>query len=255
MKRTFLTHQIFIITLLIICNSGLLKAESKLGMIEAPGQTITVRAKASDASEQLLTLNHGDFFYYEPTTDGSWIKISIFPAEGVAEGYIPKTNIRPVESLTEAEKKKIITDVLTTQQELAEEVQKSVEETLEINKAAREKAELHDTKKYIYALDMIPPYLKSTDDSAILQLLFTTMYIDQYSANELPATILAQCLIVKPELTISRIKEITDKVKQTFIIKEIEFGLDNYYEQLKADLEIQKNDLLEKFRADIPQQK
>ena len=99
---------------------------------------------------------------------------------------------------------------------------------------------------------MIPPYLKSTGDSAILQLLLTTMYADRGSANELPATILAQCLVVKPELTINLIKEITDKTEQTRILKEIEFGLDNYYHQLKDDLDIQKKHLLENLETNIP---
>ena len=170
----------------------------------------------------------------------------------MAEGYIPKANIRLVESLTETEKRKIITDVLNTQQSLAGDFQKSIHETPEKNKTAREKVELHDKKRYIYALDMIPSYIKSTDDEAILQLLLTTIHADRGSANELPATTLAQCLVEKPTLTISRIKEITDKAEQTRIVKQIEFGLANYYEQLKSDLDIQRSHLLEKLKTDIP---
>ncbi|MDR2917889.1 MAG: hypothetical protein LBV72_00795 [Tannerella sp.] len=230
MKKKKFTYKVFIAILLVICAPGLLKAEYKLGIIEAPGQTVIVRANPSETSEQLLTLNHGDFFDYESPTDSHWIKISIFPAEGVAEGYIPKANIRLVESLTEAEKKNIITDVLNTQQLLAEDFQKSTHETLEKNKTARKKLELHDKKKYIYALSMIPSYLQSTDDDTILQLLLATIHANEGSANELPATILAQCLIAKPALTIGRIKGITDKAEQTYIVKQVEFGLDNYYE-------------------------
>lgn len=252
MKKKFFTYKVFIATLLAICAPGVLKAEYKLGIIEAPGQTVIVRAEASETSEQLLTLNHGDFFDCEFPVDSHWIKISIFPAEGVAEGYIPKANIRLVESLTEAEKKKKITEVLNTQQSLAEEFQKSIHETLEKNKTARETLERYEYKKYIYALSMIPSYLQSTDDDTIIQLLFATIHADKGSANELPAAILAQCLIAKPTLTIGRIKEITDKTEQTYIVKQVEFGLDNYYEQLKSDLDIQKDLLLEKFRADIP---
>jgi len=146
MKKIFSTHKTIIITLLAIYNSESLKAENKLGMIEAPDQTVIVRAKACDTSEQLLTLNDGDFFYYEPAMDGLWTKIYLFPAEGAAEGYIPKTNVRLVEALTETQKKKIITDVLTTQQSLAKDFRMSIHETPEKNKVAREKSELHDKK-------------------------------------------------------------------------------------------------------------
>ena len=63
MKNTFFTYRIFIAILLVICIPGLLKAENKLGIIEAPDQTVIVRAKASNTSEHLLTLQHGDFFF------------------------------------------------------------------------------------------------------------------------------------------------------------------------------------------------
>ena len=243
MKRNFLA-----ITLLMISTFELL-AENKPGFVRTDGKAVIVRAKASEASESLFTFNDGDFFYCEPATDSLWMKISIFPREyATTEGYIPRINVRLIEALIPAQKKELITKILTTHQSLAEEFRRSVHETPEKHKVAREKLEYHNNVKYMYALDITPSYLHSTGDGSILKLLFGTVYADRGSAGEFPGIVLARCLVDKPELTMSLIEEIADKEERVHIIRKMEFGLLNYYDQQKGDLEQQRNSLQEKLQ-------
>lgn len=242
----------FLVSLFTLCCSFSLFAENKPGIVYAPNnQKVVIKAEADANSKDLAILADGHFFYYKPTQDISWAKIQVYGRENFTEGYIPKNNMLLIDSLTDIQQRKIISEVLTTHKLLAEELQKSVNMTLEENMAARKKIEEHSWAKYNYALDMIPAYIESTADNDLLQLLIETIYTNKGSANELPSTTIAKCYVAQPDLTISLLNKITNKEKQTYFINQMEWGISNYYHYQKDDLDNQRDSLLEKLKRSV----
>ena len=218
---------LFILTVFCISTAF---ADNKLARINDSDGFTNIRSGEGKDFPIVATIDTTDFIYCDPTTKNDWVKVIAMKWQNgkQIEGFIHKTRIQFIEKLNNKEQKKILTEILRIQKNLAENFQKT--RKIKENKETRNKLELYSDIKYSPILEILPMYFCASSDTTIIELFFSTMWADKSSANEIPSFTIGECFICKPDLVIRELEKLTNKREKKFIIEDIEWGLLNYFE-------------------------
>ena len=148
-----------------------------------------------------------------------------------AGGFVHKSRIQEVRNLDNPALKELLGDVLNRQKAIADSfkiARKSNDS--KAFRTIREKLEHHSMWKYNPALQVLPHYFCSTNDTEIIDMLFATVFANKGSANEMPSFSLVDCFICNPDLVLARIHRISNSLQKDLIIDQIEWGLKNHFE-------------------------
>ena len=229
-------------------------AQGKLAIINDSDGYVNIRKGKGTNYEVITTINKDEFFYCDTTTiKDEWIKILTMRWQMAPkwedikriEGYVHRSRIQIIENLSYKKQKELIVEILNKQKQLAENIHTAWEakDSLALVKIGEERS-FHNDYKYDLILEFLPTYFCSTQDTAIIQLFYETMWEDSGSANEMPSFTIGKCYVCYPDLVISQINYLEDKEEKEFIFNKIELGLLNYFgieEDEKSDNEEYNN--------------
>lgn len=230
LKKTKLMKSIFSLVLF-FCSFSVL-AENKLAIINDPDGFTNVHNGKGNEFPIIATINKGEFFYCDLSTNNEWIKILAMKWKdgSQVEGYIHRSRIQLVEKLDNLKQKELIKQILTEQRVLAQNFQNALK-TKDNHKYKTTVKELGRYSDITYSpiLEILPKYFCTTNDREILQLLYKTIWADKGSANETPSLSLASCFTCKPEIVIEELRKLKSKEEKKLIFDDIKWGLLNNF--------------------------
>ncbi len=165
------------------------------------------------------------------------------------KGFVHKSRIQIIEQLPLSEQKKIISDNLIaykkycqwesdyfyTKYDTANNRWKNPSDSLKLIELTSTDFNITD-KKFNPILSIFPKYICQTKDTATLQLLFSVLWEDRGSANEMPSSSLGESYVCSSDFFLNQISSLKSIALKDLICGHIEWWLCGYFE---VDCEIQ----------------
>lgn len=196
-------------------------AEKELCVINDLDGFTNVRSGKGVGFAVVDKLTQEDFFYADLGESQEWIKvIAVKWSDGSEiEGYVHRSRIQPVRTLSAEQQGKLLKDILTEQLILTQAFIK--------DDSYRSELERYDDYRYSPVLEILPQYICKTKDAAILQLFYSVLWADSGSANEVPSYIIGECFICNSEFVIKQLELLSNIERQNLVFEHIEWGLLN----------------------------
>ena len=215
MKTTFLLIAI------LISIKGL--AQSELAKINDPDGYTNIRIDKGFNCEIIDKFYKGDLFNCTPSSDDWWL----VQKYNRKEGYIHKSRVIFIKTLSDTEIKKVIIlglDTLNKKRTEFNAIDYNSEQGLY---QIRIKA-LEDFEMNIYnsLLNFISQQFCKHEDYDLLNKFLSTLIINQRSANESPSWTLGECYICYPDLVIQQIDKFQVNERKLLIMKVL-LGFEN----------------------------
>ncbi|WKN43521.1 SH3 domain-containing protein [Tunicatimonas pelagia] len=197
-----------------------LRENSSLAIInDADGYT-NVRDGKSSQSNIIDKIYKNELFYFHPEAGENWLIVNKF---WNVYGYVHRSRIQSIETLTTDSKISLIRDIFKKEQSF-----------IKSRKAGEQTSEewiSHHEKKYDPILEITEELICQTKNEELLKLLLTNMKLDTGSADEAPMWALGAIYVCNPDWTIKQIK----LTQSTSLKVELEFGFENVTYNQKPD--------------------
>jgi len=219
-------------------------AEMKLAIIKDTDGFTNIRSGQGSKYEIIGQIKSSEFFYYEQS-NGDWYAVIAFqwlPNGEQLKGYVYKSRICAIIDLPINEQKNIISKVFRDYIKFNEQwvsfhaLQKQKKGHFN-NPADSIKAmelSIADFKfidsKYDPILIYFPSFFCKTKDTAMLELLFNTIWANKGSANEQPSFTLEQCYVCNENLFLSLLQSVKNREQLDLLINDTIWGLENYFD-------------------------
>jgi len=208
-------------------------SDNKLAKINDPDGFVNIHSGHGKNFPIIARVDTTDFILCDLETKSEWIKIVTLDwiSKKQVEGFIHRSRIQLIEKLDLQKQRQIIAKVLNEEKKLALKLQTSWKQKDSVTfKKAYKENDIYDEAKYSPILDYLPQYFRITNDTTIIQLLFSAMWADENTANETPSYTIAKCYIDKPDVILYELRKLRNKKQKDFIISDIQWGLMNHFE-------------------------
>ena len=220
---------LFILTIFCISTTF---ADNKLARINDPDGFTNIRSGQGKDFPIIARVDTTDFILCDLNTKSDWIKVVTLDwiSKDQVKGFIHKSRIQLIEKLDLKKQRQIIAKVLDEEKKLALRLQTSWQQKDSVTfKRTYKENDIFDEAKYTPILDYLPQYFRITNDTTIIQLLFSTMWADKNTANETPSYTIGKCYIDKPDVILGELRKLEDKEQKEFIISDIQWGLMGHF--------------------------
>ena len=207
-------------------------AGNKLARIKDPDGFVNIRKGQGKNFPIIAKVDTTDFILCDLETKSEWIKVVTLDwvSKDQVEGFIHRSRIQLIENLDLQEQNQIIKKVLNEEKKLALRLQTSFQQkdSVTFTKTYKE-SDIYSEAKYSPILDYLPQYFRNTNDTTIIQLLFSTIWADENTANEISSYTIGKCYIYKPDLILGELRKLNNTEQKEFIIRDIQWGMMGYF--------------------------
>jgi hypothetical protein len=228
--------------ILVLLALAIQQPDDKLARVVDPDGHTDVRSGQGTTFDIVGRVTTEDFFYCEPTGNNDWRKIRLLrPLGQTVTGYIPKSKIQLIESMSYKEQSDIILRVLSKEKQFADNVFESHRkynslskkwnrstDSILYNTTARNHSVFSETS-YSAILKFLPKTFCKTKTPVIINSLFATIWSGRMSANEERSSSVAMCFACAPKVLSQLISQLENKEQKKLIIDDIETGLRNNF--------------------------
>jgi len=221
------------LAILILLTSVVTLAQDNVAIIVDKDGFTNIRESKTTTSTIIGQINTGEFFTFKKAVDDWWEINKTFDINAGwvnVKGFVHKSRIQPIHTLTDKEKRKLIKEIF--------------DKELEIIKTKNwDEREKHHEPKFDMILNVAADYITKSKDKELLRTFIETVKLDTGSADEMPSWTLGSIFIKQPDWTIEQIRIVGSTQD---LIDRLDFGFENVvtksddYLELKNKIKILK---------------
>jgi hypothetical protein len=209
--------QSFTILLLIISFDCL--SQDRLAIINDPDGYVNIRSGETVDSAVIGKIVADDLFLYSETNT-EWWKIEKPTYYKRLQGFVHKSRIKAISTLSKQEQRKLIETIFAKELEY-------------IKTENWEERKNHHEPKFDLILNYASTFIIENNDVGLLQLFILTVKLDIGSADEMPSWTLGSIFLEDPDLVIEQFKIIGST---NDLVERLEFGFDNIVEGKESSI-------------------
>jgi hypothetical protein len=210
--------------------------QRKLAIIkDKEGYTFIQSAKGTDF-DIVGEIKSDAFFYcdklvgdYYPVFATQWGEINENYGKQM-KGFLHKSHVQLIEALPFAEQKKIIGKTLHEYRNMIDPTWNNPNNASDSSKTKQPlEVSFFYEVKYELILDFFKDYYCKSNDSETLGLLFSTMWSDKNTANEVPGIVVGESYLCNEQLYLTEFYKIKDPAKLEYIKGQTNWGLFRHF--------------------------